>query len=145
MEDIELCPNCFIHIPVEEKTNEMKFIIKDLECISQYAYLSSNKRFITKRGKDWMKSFKEQLNKQMLEKKYTILDSNNIEVELTMTFCNKRKNDIDNGLHYILDGMEGIVMVNDRFITKLVAMKDYKKKHDDMINVSIKVKDRNVK
>ena len=122
----------------------MEFIIKDLECISQYQYLSSNKRYITKRGKGWMKDFKEQLIKQMVEKNYTILDSNNIEVELTMTFCNKRKNDIDNGLHYILDGMEGIVMVNDRYITKLVAEKKYCKKHEDMINVIIKVVDRNV-
>ncbi len=122
----------------------MEFIIKDLECISQYAYLSSNKRFITKRGKNWMKSFKEQLNKQMIEKNYTILDSNNIEVELTMTFCNKRKNDIDNGLHYILDGMEGIVMVNDRYVNKLIAEKKYEKKYEGMVNVIIKITDRNV-
>ncbi len=139
MEDIQLCPNCFIHIPVEEKPNEMEFIIKDLECISQYAYLSSNKRFITKRGKLWMKSFKEQLNKQMLEKNYTILDSKNIQVELIMNFCNKRKNDIDNGLHYILDGMEGIVMVNDRYVNKLIAEKKYEKKYEGMTNVIIKI------
>ena len=122
----------------------MEFIIKDLECISQYAYLSSNKRFITKRGKAWMKSFKEQLNKQMVEKNYTILDSDNIEVELTMTFCNKRKNDIDNGLHYILDGMEGIVMVNDRYVNKLIAEKKYEKKYEGMVNVIIKITDRNI-
>ena len=117
----------------------MEFIIKDLECISQYAYLSSNKRFITKRGKLWMKSFKEQLNKQMIEKNYTILDSDNIQVEIIMTFCNKRKNDIDNGLHYILDGMEGIVMVNDRYVNKLIAEKKYCKKYEGMINVIIKI------
>ncbi len=122
----------------------MEFIIKDLECISQYAYLSSNKRFITKRGKAWMKSFKEQLLKQMVDNNYTILDSNNIEVELTMTFCNKRKNDIDNGLHYILDGMEGIVMVNDRYVNKLIAEKKYEKKYEGMVNVIIKITDRNI-
>ena len=120
----------------------MEFIIKDLECISQYAYLSSNKRFITKRGKAWMKNFKEQLNQQMLDNNYTILDSKNIEVELVMTFCNKRKNDIDNGLHYILDGMEGLVMTNDRYISRLIAEKKYEKKYEGMVNVVIKVRDR---
>jgi len=123
----------------------MEFIIKDLECISQYQYLSSNKRFITKRGKAWMLEYKKQLVEQMLKNDYDMLDSDNIEVELVMTFCNKRKNDIDNGLHYILDGMEGLVMKNDRYITRLVAEKNYCKKYEGMTNVIIKVKDRNIK
>ena len=123
----------------------MNFIIKDLECISQYQYLSSNKRYITKRGKGWMKNFKEQLIKQMEESKYTMLDSDNIEVEIEMIFCNKRKNDIDNGLHYILDGMEGVVYKNDRYINKLIATKSYQKKYEGMMNVKISVRDMNKK
>jgi len=121
----------------------MEFIIKDLCCISQYQYLSSNKRFITKRGKDWMKNYKEQLTIQMKEKNYTILDSENIQVEIIITNTNRRKNDVDNSLHYLLDGMEGIVMTNDRWITKLIAEKKYEKKYDGMTNVIIKVLDRN--
>lgn len=118
----------------------MNFEITNLQPISQYAYLSSNKRFVTKRGKDWMKEYKRQLTEQMEKNKYTILESENIQCEIELTFCNKRKNDIDNGLHYCLDGMEGIVIKNDRFITKLIATKLYCKNVEDMINIKIKIK-----
>lgn len=122
----------------------MYFGIEDLECISQYQYLSSNKRYITKRGKEWMKNFKEQLTTQMKEGEYEMLDCENIEVEIEMVFCNKRKNDIDNGLHYILDGMEGIVYKNDRYIKKLTASKSYKKKYEGMMNVKISVCNKDI-
>ena len=121
----------------------MEFHIKDLECISQYQYLSANKRWITKRGKEWMREYKKQLTEQMLEKDYELLDSDNIECELIMTLCNRRKNDIDNSLHYLLDGMEGLVIKNDRYITRLIAEKKYHKKYEGMTNVVIKIRDRN--
>ena len=51
----------------------MEIVIKDLKCISYYQYLSSNKRYLTKRGKEYKKCFIEQLDKQILEKGYSIL------------------------------------------------------------------------
>ena len=115
----------------------MEFEIVNLEPISQYQYLSSNKRYVTKRGKAWMKEYKKQLTEQMEKFKYTKLKSCSIKCEITLTFCNRRKNDIDNGLHYCLDGMENIVYENDRYITHLVATKCYKKKEECCIKIKI--------
>ncbi len=117
----------------------MEFEILNLEPISQYQYLSANKKYVTKRGKTWMLEYRKQLEEQMEKFNYKILESESIECEITLTFCNKRKNDIDNGLHYCLDGMEGIVLLNDRYITKLIATKKYCKKYENMCNIKIKV------
>lgn len=122
----------------------MEFTIIDLEPISQYQYLSSNKRFVTKRGKAWMANYKKQLTEQMILNNYTQLKSENIKCEIELTFCNRRKNDIDNGIHYCLDGMEDIVIDNDRYITHLVAIKKYKAKtktSGGMCNIRIKISD----
>lgn len=121
----------------------MEFNITNLEPISQYAYLSSNKRFVTKRGKTWMLDYKRQLKEQMESFNYTILESENIQCEIELTFCNKRKNDIDNSIKQIFDGMEGIVITNDRFITKLIATKTYCKKVEGLCNIKIKISDLN--
>ena len=102
----------------------MKFIIKDLQCISYYQYISKNKRFITKRGKDYKKKFLEQINKQMLENNYKMIESENLKVKCHFIFLNRRCNDIENALKVPLDLLEGIAYKNDRWINELSLTKE---------------------
>jgi len=102
----------------------MKFIIKNLNCISYYQYLSSNKRFVTKRGKEYRKSFLYQVNKQMAENNYTLCQSKNLLVTVHFIFDNRRCNDIENALKVPLDLLEGIAYTNDRWIQKLILSKE---------------------
>ena len=102
----------------------MKFIIKNLNCISYYQYLSSNKRFVTKRGKEYRKSFLFQINKQMAENNYTLCESKNLFVKVHFVFDNRRCNDIENALKVPLDLLEGIAYTNDRWIQRLELSKE---------------------
>ena len=102
----------------------MKFVIKNLNCISYYQYLGSNKRFVTKRGKEYRKNFLEQINQQMKDNNYTLCESKNLKVEAHFVFDNRRCNDIENALKVPLDLLEGIAYTNDRWIQKLVLSKE---------------------
>lgn len=102
----------------------MNFKIKDLKCISYYQYLSSNRRFITKRGKAWRKEFVKQIEEQMKENNYTITESKNIQMNVHFVFDNRRCNDLDNALKALMDNMEGLVFTNDRWVQKLVLSKE---------------------
>ena len=120
----------------------MEFIIRDCKMISQYQYLASNKRYYSKRGKDFIKNFQTIIRKQMFEKQYKTLESDNIECEVVAYFDNKRKNDVDNFIKPVLDNMEKCgVFIDDRYITKITIEKKYQKPLD--ICAIIKLRDRN--
>lgn len=122
----------------------MEFIVKDCPMISQYQYLSSNKRYYSKRGKDFIKKFQYIIRKQMEEKKYKMLESENIECEVICYFDNKRKNDCDNFVKPVLDNLEKCnVFKDDRYITRLIIEKKYQKPLD--ICAIIKIRDRTSK
>ena len=125
-----------------EKKWDREFIIRDCPMISQYQYLSSNKRYYSKRGKEFIKKFCEIIRSQMMTKNYKLLDSDNIECEVIGFFDNKRKNDLDNFIKPVLDNMEKCqVFTDDRYITKLTIEKKYQKPLD--ICAIIKLRDRN--
>ena len=120
----------------------MEFIIRDCKMISQYQYLSSNKRYYSKRGKDFIKKFQTIIRSQMMTKNYKTLESDNIECKVIAYFDNKRKNDLDNFVKPLLDNMEKCgVFIDDRYITKLIVEKKYQKPLD--ICAQIWIRDRN--
>lgn len=120
----------------------MEFIVKDCKMISQYQYLSSNKRYYSKRGKDFIKKFQTIIRSQMLTKGYKILESDNIECEVIAYFDNKRKNDVDNFVKPVLDNLEKCnVFIDDRYIKRLIIEKRYQKPLD--VCAIIKIRDRN--
>ena len=122
----------------------MIYTICDLLPISQYQYLSKNKRYVSKRGKEWSKEICSQLLKQKEENKWEMLESENIECEILFYFNNRRKNDLDNACKYILDKLSDCKIIKeDRYITKLVLEKEYKKINKERI--IIKLKDRDIK
>lgn len=102
----------------------MQFEIKDLKCISYYQYLSSNRRFITKRGKAWRESFRRQIIEQMVSKGYTLTQSKNLQIEVHFVFDNRRCNDLDNVLKPVMDNMEDIVFTDDRWVQRLILSKE---------------------
>jgi Holliday junction resolvase RusA-like endonuclease len=120
----------------------MEFVIRDCKMISQYQYLAPNKRYYSKRGKEFIQKFQTIIKSQMVTKKYETLDSDNIECEVVCYFDNKRKNDCDNFIKPILDNLEKCnVFLDDRYITKLIIEKKYSKPLD--ICAIIKIKNRN--
>lgn len=120
----------------------MEFEIKTVKMISQYQYLSSNKRYYSKRGKDFIQKFCLEIRSQMLQKGYKMMESDNIECEVIGYFDNKRKNDLDNYVKPVLDNMEKCgVFRDDRYITKLIIEKKYQKPLD--VSCKIKLRDRN--
>ena len=120
----------------------MEFVVRDCKMISQYQYLASNKRYYSKRGKEFIKNFQTIIKKQMVEKKYEMMTSENIECDVVCYFDNKRKNDCDNFVKPILDNLEKCgVFTDDRYITKLTIEKKYQKPLD--ICAIIKIRDRN--
>ena len=120
----------------------MEFIVKDCKMISQYQYLSSNKRYYSKRGKEFIKNFQATIKQQMIDNKYDMLESDNIQCEVLCYFDNKRKNDCDNFVKPILDNLEKSgVFLDDRWVTKLIIEKKYQKPLD--ICAIIRITDRN--
>ena len=118
----------------------MEFTVRDCKMISQYQYLSSNKRYYSKRGKEFIKKFQYIIRKQMTEKQYKMLESENIECEVVCYFDNHRKNDCDNFVKPILDNLEKCgVFKDDRYITRLIIEKRYQKPLD--VCAIIKIRD----
>ena len=106
----------------------MNFIITNIKPISQYQYLAPNKRYYSKRGKEFKKTFQEEINRQMKIKNYKMMTSHNIECNIVCYFDNKRKNDLDNNVKPILDNLEECnVFEDDRWITKITIEKVYEK------------------
>lgn len=118
----------------------MKFIIKELKNISYYQILSRNRRYKTKKGKEWIANFQEQVKKQMLENGWELLDCKNIECEIILYHDNKRKHDLDNNKQ-ILDALEGIVYNDDNHITRLIYEKHYQKPCECNLIITIKSRD----
>ena len=120
----------------------MEFEIRTVKMIRQYQYLSSNKRYYSKRGKEFIEKFCLEIRSQMLRKGYTMMESDNIECEVIGYFDNKRKNDLDNYVKPVLDNMEKCGVFRDyRYITRLIIEKRYQKPLD--ITCKIKLRDRN--
>ena len=122
----------------------MNIIIKNLQPISQYQYLSKNKRYVSKRGKEWSINFCNQVKKQMEVNKWECIISENIEVDIVFYFNNRRKNDLDNACKYVLDKLSDCNCIkDDRFIKRLILEKHYDKNATNTI--IIKIKDRIIK
>ncbi len=122
----------------------MLFIIKDLKPISQYQYLSSNKRYVSPRGKEWSKEFCSQIETQMKEKNYTMLESEHLEVYVKFILDNRRKNDLDNLCKYVLDKLSDCNCIKeDRYITRLILEKTYIKVSD--VRMVIQIREQVVK
>ena len=115
----------------------MNFIIKT-HPISQYQYLSKNKRYVSKRGKDFSKAFCKEIKEQMEQNNWKMLNSKNLQVEINFIFNNRRKNDLDNACKYVLDKLSDCnCIVEDRYITKLILEKEYKKVSETRMIIKI--------
>jgi Holliday junction resolvase RusA-like endonuclease len=104
------------------------FTIRGCPLLSQYQYLTPNRRHYSKRGKEFITNFTAQVYRQIEENQYQTMQSCNIECAVIMYFNNKRLNDLDNNVKPVLDNLQRCgVFRNDGHITKLMIEKKYVK------------------
>lgn len=114
----------------------MEIIITEIDPISYYKYMrqARNRKYVSKEGREYRQSIEDIFTKYMVDNNLEMFEKGvNIKVEISFTFGNKRKNDLDNFTKVILDCCSDILFFDDCFITDLHIKKNYVKKTPKII------------
>lgn len=101
---------------------EITLTFHNCPVISYYQYLSSNKRYYSVKGKEFMANFRREVECQYSGEPFP---STNIECSVYIYLNNRRKNDLDNYVKPILDNLQmcGVIQ-DDCYITRLIVEKE---------------------
>lgn len=102
----------------------IELVIPDIPpSVNHYWVARGNRRFLSKRGREWKQLVCLIANKRQ-NKKYFL---DNLELEVEITIPDSRRRDIDNFLKAILDSLQTICYKDDCQIVKLTVSKRYGK------------------